>query len=76
MDNYIWHISHIYWSMFHCLHLVKMKDVNNSDLKDTGLASSTYLIKTSTQSPAPRLIECIRSSFYLSLSSPQNVEKV
>jgi len=32
-------VSHIYGSRFRCLNMVKMSDVNNSDLKDTDLAS-------------------------------------
>jgi len=32
-------VFHIYGSMFHCLKMVKMYDVNNSDLKDTIIAS-------------------------------------
>ena len=32
-------VSHIYGSMFRCLKMVKMPDVNNSDLKDTDRAS-------------------------------------
>ena len=32
-------VCHIYRSMFHCLNIVKMYDVNKSDLKDTGIAS-------------------------------------
>jgi len=35
-------VSHIYGSGFHCLNMVKMKDVNNSDIKDTGIASLIY----------------------------------
>jgi len=31
-------VSHIYGSRFHCLNMVKMYDVNKSDLKDTGVA--------------------------------------
>jgi len=32
-------VSHIYGSRFRCLNMVKMSDVNKSDLKDTDLAS-------------------------------------
>jgi len=32
-------VSYIYGSMFRCLNMVKMYDVNDSDQKDTGLAS-------------------------------------
>jgi len=32
-------VSHIYESMFHYLNMVKLYDVNISDLKDTGIAS-------------------------------------
>ena len=32
-------VSHIYGSRFRCLNMVKMSGVNNSDLKDTDLAS-------------------------------------
>jgi len=40
-------VSHIYGSMFHCLNMVKLLDVNNSDLKDTGIASLKCNIKHS-----------------------------
>jgi len=32
-------LSHINGSRLHCLNMVKMQDVINSDLKDTGIAS-------------------------------------
>ena len=32
-------VSYIYGSRFHCLNMVKMEDVNKSDLKDTDIAS-------------------------------------
>ena len=38
-------VSHIKGSMFHCLNMVKMKDVNKSDLKDTGIASLNLVSK-------------------------------
>jgi len=37
-------VSHIYESRFRCLNMVKISDVNNSDLKDTDLASLNLLI--------------------------------
>jgi len=36
-------VPHIYGSMFRRLNMVKMQDVNNSDLKDTGIASLNEL---------------------------------
>ena len=38
MNNYIWHFL-IITGMFRCLNMVEVQDVNNSDLKDTGIAS-------------------------------------
>jgi len=38
-------VSHIYGSRFRCLNMVKMYDANNSDLKDTGIASLNRNIK-------------------------------
>jgi len=41
MDNHnnaVSHIYHIYWSMLHCLNMVEILDVNNSD-QDTGIAT-------------------------------------
>ena len=31
-------VSYIYGSRFHCLNMVKMEDINNSDLKYTDIA--------------------------------------
>ena len=37
-------VSHIYGSRFRCLNMVKMSDVNISDLKDTDLASLSKVL--------------------------------
>jgi len=41
MDNYIWQFLIFTESMFHCLNIVNMLDVNNADLNDTGIAFLT-----------------------------------
>jgi len=38
-------VSHIYGSRFHCLNMVKMYDVNNSDLNGLGIASLNTLLE-------------------------------
>jgi len=40
-------VSHIYGSGFHCVIMVKIQNVNNSDLKDTGIES--LIVKPSAQ---------------------------
>jgi len=37
-------VSHIYGSRFRCLNMVNMSDANNSDLKDTDLASLNNIV--------------------------------
>ena len=50
-------VSHIYGSMFHCFNMVKMSDVNNYDLKDTGIAPLNIEDDDNIVTPSPKCIQ-------------------
>jgi len=69
-------ISHIYGCRFPCLNMVKMLDVNNSDLKDTSIASlsigaqfSYYAVKHSTVNPRVKCSSHTKKANYTNANS-------